>query len=71
MKRSEMVKRIAKWLDRSQSTVLMNGNEGKAESLLKQIEVWEMLPPPFDVFKGRKDTFNDKMMVNQWEPEDV
>lgn len=67
MKRSEMVKQLAKWLDRSQSTVLMNGNEGKAESLLKQLEIWGMLPPvrtEKSVLPGISD-FN----VNTWEKE--
>jgi hypothetical protein len=29
-----------------------------------------MLPPAFDIFEGRKGTFNEKMFVNKWEPED-
>lgn len=45
MKRSEMIKYLSDWLNRSKTTVLMNGNEGKAKSLLDQLEKWGMNPP--------------------------
>lgn len=39
--------------------------------VLEHLESIGMLPPAYDIFQGRENTFNDKMMSNQWEPEDV
>jgi hypothetical protein len=64
-----MIKNIARWLDRSQSTVLMNGNSGKAKSLLDQLEAWGMQAPSyFD--KNYYDEPECDGMISEWESED-
>jgi hypothetical protein len=77
MKRSEMINKLSKWLDRSQSTVLMNGNVGKAKSLLEQLEIWGMLPPTIrydsvNEFQNIKDTdiLHDYDVSFAWEDEE-
>lgn len=43
----------------------------RANFLLAKIEELGFLPPAHNAFEGRENTFNDKMFVNKWEPEDA
>jgi len=67
MKRSEMIERLAKWLDRSKTTVLMNGNEGKAKILLDQLEKLGMIPPSRQNYDKIK--LSEKYPLHSWELE--
>lgn len=72
MKRSEMIDRLAKWLDLSESTVLMNGNDGKAKQLLDQLEAWGMKPPALseEYQQGILHTYYAGYSLYQWD-EDI
>ena len=82
MKRSQMVRKMVEqhlgmfpeqWVGENQGItqdIIDEVTENMSKILTMQ-EHYGILPPAYDIFQGRENTFNDKMMSNQWEPEDV
>jgi hypothetical protein len=68
MKRSQILEKMVHCFN--QCKVMRYSNDQAMDRVLDLIEEEGMLPPAFDVFEGRKNTFNDKMMINKWESED-